>query len=163
MILHSSTDHKHSITQPSNKWQSCEPTKRKHDPMKCSTNSERCRLLKLVKLCNYLLISCVLLVCLINGSEASSFGCSSNPCIFGVCIDDLNRYGLCPMNLRFGISWIPLTMNFVFDIMEVGRDEYEILIGLIWVQLQRNDHLHKLSNFELLQTFRLFKRQSKLN
>lgn len=84
-------NHKHSITQPCNKWQSCEPAKRKHEPIKCSTDSERCRLLNLVKLCNYVLIGCVLLVCLINGSDATSFGCSSNPCIFGVCIDDLNR------------------------------------------------------------------------
>lgn len=74
-----------------NKWQTCESTKRKHRPLKCcTTSSEQCRRLNLVKLCNYILISCVLLVRIINGSDAS-FGCSSNPCVFGVCIDDLNR------------------------------------------------------------------------
>lgn len=92
MKLNNSIEHKHSITRPCNKWQSCEPTKQKHGLIKCSTaDVERCRLLNLVKLCNYLLISCVLLACLINGGDATAFGCSSNPCIFGVCLDDLNR------------------------------------------------------------------------
>lgn len=90
MTLNNSVDHKHSIPQPCNKWETCEATKRKHKPMKCYTDSERCRLLNLVKLCNYVLISCVLLAGLTNGSD-TAFGCSSNPCIFGVCIDDLNR------------------------------------------------------------------------
>lgn len=63
------------------------------------------------------------------------------------------------MNLWFGISWIPLSLNFVFDLMEVGRDEYKMLIRMIWVQLQRNDLnslQRKLLNFELLQTWQTF-------
>lgn len=91
MTSDNSIDQKHSTPQSCNKWQSYESTKRKHKPIKCYTDSERCRRLNLVKLCNYVLISCALLVCLINANE-SSYGCSSNPCIFGVCIDDLNRW-----------------------------------------------------------------------
>lgn len=79
-------DRKGSITPKCNKY---EPSKGTLEPIKYSSD---CRLPNLVKLCNYVLIGFVLLVCLINGCSTTSFGCSSNPCIFGVCIDDLNRW-----------------------------------------------------------------------
>lgn len=85
MTVNRIQDRKDSITRKCNK---CEPSKRNFEPIKYSSD---CRLPNLVKLCNYVLIGFVLLVCLINGCSATSFGCSSNPCIFGVCIDDLNR------------------------------------------------------------------------
>lgn len=91
MTSDNSIDLNRLTPQSCNKWKSYESTKRKQKPMKCYRDSERCRRLNLVKLFNYVLISCSLLVCLINAND-SSLGCSSNPCIFGVCIDDLNRW-----------------------------------------------------------------------
>ncbi|CRL07542.1 CLUMA_CG020507, isoform A [Clunio marinus] len=93
MKIRRSIDQKHSITQPCINWQS-EQTKLKHEPIKCSTSIERCRLLNMLKLWKFVVIGCVLLACLINGTNAT-FGCSSNPCIFGVCIDDLNSSYSC--------------------------------------------------------------------
>lgn len=88
----------HSIDQPlqtttnSNKWwPNKNESKREHETITTSTFIEFCsRRSKRLKLCNLILISYVMLFYIINGSAATSLGCSSNPCIFGVCIDDLN-------------------------------------------------------------------------
>lgn len=57
-----------------------------------STKHKRfyCRQLDLWKVCNYILISCLVLVSLVNGTDSILGGCSSNPCVFGVCIDEIN-------------------------------------------------------------------------
>lgn len=52
--------------------------------------NKQCRKLDLLKLCNYILISCLVLVSLANGTDTILGGCSSNPCVFGVCIDEIN-------------------------------------------------------------------------
>lgn len=75
-------------------WQSCESTKLKHR-QHFNCKKHRQRTLDLAKLCNYILISCLVLFGgLINGSnssnEGNTLGCASNPCIFGVCIDEIN-------------------------------------------------------------------------
>jgi hypothetical protein len=87
MKLNKSNACKHLVTRSHIKWQSCESTK-----LKCKRLN--CQQLDLVKLCNYVLISCVVLVGIINGSNShvsdAILGCSSNPCVFGVCIDEIN-------------------------------------------------------------------------
>ncbi|KAL7020907.1 hypothetical protein ACKWTF_011674 [Chironomus riparius] len=78
-------------------WQSCESTKLKHKQhFNCKKHSQQT--LDVVKLCNYILISCLVLFGgVINGisssnssNEVNILGCASNPCIFGVCIDEIN-------------------------------------------------------------------------
>ena len=79
-------------TPPRSNWRTCKSNKLKYKPLKCNLieRSESFRSLNLVKFCNYVLISGILLISWINVSEAA-YVCVSNPCIFGVCLDDLNR------------------------------------------------------------------------
>ena len=79
-------------------WQSCESTKLKHK-QHFNCKKHRRQTLDVVKLCNYVLISCLMLFGgVINGisssnssnNEVNILGCASNPCIFGVCIDEIN-------------------------------------------------------------------------
>ncbi len=53
--------------------------------------SDLCRNFNNFQLCSYLILCGVLLINNVQFSDATVGGCTSNPCIFGVCIDDLNR------------------------------------------------------------------------
>lgn len=86
-LIHNGTPPASNTHQPSS-WRR-ESTKLKHRRLNC----KHFRQLDLVKLCNYILISCLVLVALINsinGNDTTLGGCTSNPCVFGVCIDEIN-------------------------------------------------------------------------
>lgn len=118
---------KHSqLPQSFVKWSCGRMTKVKH---KRNSNCKHCRqTLDLEKLCNYILISCVVLFgCFINGigssssSDVSALGCSSNPCVFGVCIDEINGWVISLHALHTECGTLPtLTLTFIIIIIISG-------------------------------------------
>lgn len=82
--MKSKKHHKNTINNNNNTWQCCEQRRR--------LNCKHCRKLDLWKVCNFILISCLVLVSLANGTDTLLGGCTSNPCVFGVCIDEINGW-----------------------------------------------------------------------